>query len=55
MIKTLNQSMKMDRVKFKVPKSVQQAIPIRTIWPDGIFLVEGKFSKTFRFTDINSL
>lgn len=53
MIKTLNQSMKMDRVKFKVPKSVQQAVPIRTIWPDGIFLVEGKFSKTFRFTDIN--
>ena len=53
LIKTLNQSIKMDRVKFKVPKSVQQAVPIRTIWPDGIFQVEGKFSKTFRFTDIN--
>ncbi len=53
MIKTLNQCIKMDRVKFKVPKSVQQAVPIRTIWPDGIFQVEGKFSKTFRFTDIN--
>lgn len=53
MIKTLNQSIRMDRVKFRVPKSVQQAVPIRTIWPDGIFLTEGKFSKTFRFTDIN--
>lgn len=53
LIKTLNQSIKRDRVKFKVPKSVQQAVPIRTIWPDGIFQVDGKFSKTFRFTDIN--
>lgn len=53
MIKTLNQAMKMDREKFKVPKSVQQAIPIRKIWPDGIFQVEGKYSKTFRFSDIN--
>ena len=27
--------------------------PIRRIWPDGIFQVEGRFSKTFSFTDIN--
>lgn len=53
MIKTLNQAIKMDREKFKVPKSVQQAVPIRKIWPDGIFQVESKFSKTFRFSDIN--
>ena len=53
MIKTLNQATKMDREKFKVPKSVQQAVPIRKIWPDGIFQVESKFSKTFRFSDIN--
>lgn len=53
MIKTLNQATKMDREKFKVPKSVQQAIPIRKIWPDGIFQVDRKFSKTFRFSDIN--
>ncbi|WP_050642184.1 MULTISPECIES: VirB4-like conjugal transfer ATPase, CD1110 family [Clostridia] len=53
LIKTLNQAIKMDREKFKVPKSVQQAIPIRRIWPDGVFQVEHKFSKTFRFSDIN--
>lgn len=53
MIKTLNQATKMDRENFKVPKSVQQAIPIRKIWPDGIFQVDSKFSKTFRFSDIN--
>jgi hypothetical protein len=36
-----------------LPKSVQQAIPIRAIWPDGIFAVSNKFSKSFRFADIN--
>ena len=28
LIKTLQQALKMDREKFKVPRSVQQAIPI---------------------------
>ena len=53
MIKTLKQVMKADRESYKVPRSVQEAIPIRRIWPDGIFQVGNKFSKTFRFTDIN--
>ena len=53
LIKTLNQAIKMDREKFKVPKSVQQAIPIQRIWPDGIFQHGTKFSKSFRFSDIN--
>ena len=49
MIKTLQQALKMDREKFKVPRSVQQAIPIQRIWPDGVFQSGTKFSKTFRF------
>lgn len=53
MIKTLSQALRMDKERFKVPRSVQQAIPIQRIWPDGIFQQETKFSKTFRFTDIN--
>lgn len=53
MIKTLNQAIKTDKVKFKVPKSVQQIIPIQRIWSDGIFQVDQKYSKTFRFSDIN--
>ena len=53
MIKTLKQVMNADRESYKVPRSVQEAIPIRRIWPDGIFQVGNKFSKTFRFTDIN--
>ena len=38
---------------FILPKSVQDAIPIRRLWPDGIFQFGSKFSKTIRFTDIN--
>ena len=53
MIKTLSQALRMDKERFKVPKSVQQAIPIQRIWPDGIFQQGTKFSKTYRFTDIN--
>ncbi len=52
-IKTLNRTNKAERVKFRVPRSVQEAIPIRRIWPDGIFQVGHQFSKTFAFTDIN--
>ncbi|WHH59743.1 VirB4-like conjugal transfer ATPase, CD1110 family [Petroclostridium sp. X23] len=53
MIKTLQKIMKQDKEKFIVPKGVQQAIPIRAIWPDGIFRVGNKFSISFRFEDIN--
>ena len=53
MIKTLHKIMKQDKEKFVVPKGVQQSIPIRTIWPDGIFCVGNKFSKSYRFEDIN--
>ena len=45
--------MKQDKERFVVPRGVQQAIPIRTIWSDGIFRVGNKFSKSFRFEDIN--
>ena len=53
MIKTLQRIFKQDKEQFRVPRSVQQAIPIRAIWPDGFFAVGNKFSKSFRFTDIN--
>ena len=42
LIKTLSQTLKQDKEKFKVPRSVQQAIPIRKIWPDGIFQEIGR-------------
>ena len=52
-IKTLTKATKLEKEKFTIPKSVQDAIPIQRVWPDGIFQVGSRFSKTFSFTDIN--
>ena len=42
-----------ERDPFAIPRSVQQSIPIKRIYKDGIFEVSGKFSKTWRFFDVN--
>ena len=55
MIKTLSNLLQQDKEKYRVPRRVQDVIPIRRIWPDGIFLVGNKYSKMYRFTDINYL
>jgi len=45
LIKTLQAALKQDREHFEVPRSVQDAISIRRLWPDGIFQYGSKFSK----------
>lgn len=64
-MKTLKRLFQQNRERFFAPKSVQDAIPVRTVWNDGIFMtgsssISGKlaarganYSKTFRFEDIN--
>jgi len=53
-MKTLSNIFKLDKEKFKIPKSVQDIIPIKALWEDGIFLVgNNKYSKSFKFLDIN--
>ena len=53
-MRTLNKIFKQDREKFVIPKGVQDAIPVKTIWEDGIFLVgKNKYSKCYKFSDIN--
>jgi hypothetical protein len=48
LIKTLTNVLKQDKEKFAVPRKVQDIIPVRSIWPDGIFLTgKNKFSKTY--------
>ena len=42
-----------ERDAFSVPRSVQKSIPIKRIYQDGVFQVSGKFSKTWRFFDVN--
>lgn len=55
MIKSIKAILAQDKEKFKVPRKAQDLIPIKNIWPDGIFKVGNKFSKSFRFSDINYL
>lgn len=59
MIKILRNLYHRDKDRFRIPRSVQQTIPIRRLWKDGVFEVtkgvysKGVYSKTYRFTDIN--
>ena len=54
MLKTLKRIFKQDKEKIKVKKYVQDIIPAKAIWEDGIFLVgNNKYSKSYKFTDIN--
>ena len=55
MMKTVKTIMTQDKERYKVPRRVQDIIPISCMWPDGIFKVGNKFTKQFRFTDINYL
>ena len=54
MIKTLSILLKQDKERFVVPKGVQDVIPVKAIYDDGIFQVgRDKFTRSFKFTDIN--
>lgn len=44
---------KTEKTVYHIPKSAQQSIPIRCIHKDGIWETGGKYSRTWRFTDIN--
>ena len=55
MMKSLKNRIKEDKEKYTVPKTVQDYIPITTIYKDGIFKIGNKYSKSFKFTDINYL
>lgn len=53
-MKTLKTIIKREKEKFVIPKSVQDVIPIKAVYKDGIFLLSNNnYSKTFKFTDIN--
>lgn len=54
MIKTLSSINKAEKEKFKIPRKIQQIIPVDTVFTDGIFKVgKNKYSVTYKFTDIN--
>lgn len=53
-MKTLIIRNREEKEQYRRPRRVQDTIPIRSVWPDGIFLVgRDRYSKTFQFQDIN--
>ena len=53
MIKTLAIANRSERDKFRIPRSVQETIPIREIYSDGIWQVGRKLSRSWHFSDVN--
>ena len=54
-MKSLKNMLRADKEAYKVPKSVHDYIPIAGIYEDGIFKVGSRYTKTFKFEDINYL
>ena len=57
MLKTVKKIQKQQAESFSFPRSVQDIIPIKRIWEDGIFLLGNGFNKCYSrswsFSDIN--
>ena len=54
MLKSIKNTMKLDREKVKIPRRVQDTIPVKEVYEDGVFQVaKNKYSKSWKFTDIN--
>lgn len=53
-MKTIKNLFKQDKEKFILTKSLQDVIPVQSIFEDGIFqIAKNKYSKCFKFSDIN--
>lgn len=55
MLKSVRSILKQEQEPYRIPRRVQDTIPVHRIWKDGVFQVGNGYSKTFRFTDINYL
>lgn len=59
MLKSYQKIKRLEKSSFKIPKRVQQTIPIKKIWEDGIFQLSElsenlkEYSITYRISDIN--
>ena len=51
--KKLRKIEKAQQRKTRVPRTVQDTIPVDTIYKDGIFRSGNKYTKSYRFLDIN--
>lgn len=53
MLKSLLKFKRQNKEKFKIPRSVQDTIPVDVVYKDGIFSTGKRFSKCYKFLDIN--
>lgn len=53
MIKSYERLKKQEKEKMKIPRSAQDIIHVDVIYKDGIFRIGNKFTKTYRFSNIN--
>ncbi|MFR3237155.1 MAG: VirB4-like conjugal transfer ATPase, CD1110 family [Acutalibacter sp.] len=53
MIKTLLTADRSERDSFSIPRSVQESIPVKRVYRDGVWLAGRKHSRTWRLGDVN--
>ena len=53
MIKSYSRLKKQNKEVFKVPRSAQEIVNVDTVYKDGIFRIGNRYSKSYRFLDIN--
>ncbi|RGJ66261.1 TraE family protein [Eubacterium sp. TM05-53] len=53
MIKSFSKLKKQNKEEFRVPKTTQDTIPVDTVYKDGIFKIGNRYTKSYRFLDIN--
>lgn len=53
MIRTLKRAQLLDREGYRVPRTTRDIVPVRALWRDGIFLCGNRYTRTYRFSDIN--
>ena len=53
MTRTIKTFLKQNKESYSIPRRVQDAIPVKRIWEDGLFLAGTRYSMVYQFTDIN--
>ena len=53
MIKSFSKLKKQNKEEFRIPKTTQDVIPVDTVYKDGIFKMGNRYTKSYRFLDIN--
>lgn len=53
MIKSFSKLKKQNKEEFRISKTTQDVIPVDTVYKDGIFKIGNRYTKSYRFLDIN--